>query len=84
MGHVRAAHRTALPSGSALVFKLSCQLSARSVNKLQVCEHTSCFLAEVQANLWPVYVETHKAAAAFREEEEEKLVFVAAVVKPNP
>lgn len=83
----RAAHRTALPSGSALALKLSSQLSARSVNKLQVCEHTpapgSWFLAELRPDLWSVYVDIHKAAAVFKEEEE-MLVLVAAVVKPNP
>lgn len=43
----------------------------------------SWFLAELRPNLWPVYVKIHKAAAVFKEEEE-MLVFVAAVVKPNP
>lgn len=84
----RAAHRTALPSGSALAFKLSSQLCARSVNKLQVCEHTPAAVPaswrSCRRNFWPVYVEIHKAAAAFREEEEEELVLVAAAVKPNP
>lgn len=58
---------------------------------MQVCERTPAAVPasrlSPQANLWSAYVETHKAAAAFRkedEEEEEKLVLVAAVVEPNP
>lgn len=43
----------------------------------------SWFLAELRPDLWSVYVDIHKAAAVFKEEEE-MLVLVAAVVKPNP